>query len=204
MVKKAEIPAYIVDRALALAAERGWRRTSLREIAGAAGVSLIDLRRHYRSKGAILEAFFDRVDHDMLAAVEPELESEPARDRLFDLIMRRFDAMKAHKEGVRAILRDCACDPCLGLWAWCRMRRSLSWILEAAGLDSSGLRGLVRIKGLGLVYLPALRVWLNDDSEDMARTMADLDRRLGRLDNLVATLSGRGAPRAAEEGSESA
>ena len=61
MVKKAEIPAYIVDRALALAAERGWRRTSLREIAGAAGVSLIDLRRHYRSKGAILEAFFDPV-----------------------------------------------------------------------------------------------------------------------------------------------
>ncbi len=204
MVQKADIPGHIVDRALALAAERGWRRSSLREIAGAAGVSLTDLRRHYPSKGAILAAFFDRVDHDMLAAVEPELESEPARDRLFEVIMRRFDAMKPHKQGVRAILRDCACDPCLGLWASCRLRRSLSWILEAAGLDSTGLRGLVRIKGLGLVYLPTLRVWLNDDSEDMARTMADLDRRLGRLDDLVAMLRGRGAPRAAEEGSESA
>lgn len=204
MVKKAEIPSHIVDCALDLAAERGWARTSLGEIAGAAGISLVDLHRHYRSKGAILEAFFDRVDGDMLAAVEPELETESARDRLFDVIMGRFDAMKSHKDGVRAIVRACACDPCLGLWACCRTRRSLSWILEAAGLESAGLRGRLRVNGLGFAYLPTLRVWLDDDSEDMARTMAALDRHLGRLDDLVATLQGRRGARAGDEAAESA
>lgn len=190
MVRKAEIPGHIVDQALNLAAEQGWRRTTLGDIAAAAGVTLAELYGHYPSKAAIVGAYMARVDAEMLAAVDPELESAPARDRLFDVVMHRLDAMKPHKEGVRAILRAAACDPCAALWGACRLKRSLVWILEAAGLDSTGLRGLCRIKGLGLIYLCTLQVWLGDDSEDMAKTMAALDRNLGRVDDLLSSLRG--------------
>jgi hypothetical protein len=54
--------------------------------------------------------------------------------------------------------------------------------LEAAGIDSSGIRGLVRAKALATAWLPALRVWLSDESDDHAATMASLDRGLRRLD----------------------
>ncbi len=76
----------------------------------------------------------------------------------------------------------------------------MAWMLEAAGLGAAGVRGLVRVKGLALVYMAVLRVWLDDDSDDSAATMATLDRRLRQAESLVMLLRlpgrGRGTPRA--------
>ena len=57
---------------------------------------------------------------------------------------------------------------------WCSMSR----MLDAAGINTRSLLGPARIKGLGLIYANAFRVWLGDDSEDMAKTMAALDKGL--------------------------
>ncbi|MFX7212929.1 hypothetical protein ABTI51_18345, partial [Acinetobacter baumannii] len=67
----------------------------------------------------------------------------------------------------------------------------LMWMLEAAGLDSGGLAGIARRKGLGLIYLDVLRTWRDDDSVDMARTMAVLDKRLKRAEALAGRWQGR-------------
>lgn len=204
MVKKAEIPGHIVDCALALAAERGWRRIALADVARQAKLPLAEVYAHYPSKRAILNAFFDRIDRETLAGVDPELADEPARDRLFEVVMRRFDAMAPYKATLRSILRDLALDPCWAMWAVCRLGRTAALLLETADLDSSGLRGAIRVKGLELVYLSVLRAWFDDDSEDKSRTMAALDRRLGRVDDLVSVLRSRrrGAPRQADSAAE--
>ena len=62
--------------------------------------------------------------------------------------------------------------------------------LEAAGLSSGGARGLLRVKGLALIYLTSTRVWLRDESPDKSRTMAALDKQLRRAEALVLRLSG--------------
>jgi hypothetical protein len=61
-------------------------------------------------------------------------------------------------------------------------------LLEAAGISTEGVGGLVRIKGLGAVYLATLRRWLGDESEDKAATMAALDRMLRRGEGWLAML----------------
>ena len=66
--------------------------------------------------------------------------------------------------------------------------QSLGWMLEAAGLDSSGFRGALRVRGLALVWAAAFRVWL-DDGEDQAKTMAELDRRLRQAEDLLNTVA---------------
>lgn len=170
-----------ITAALSLAALQGWRRTNLSDIAAEAGLSLAELHAQYRSKHEILVAWMARVDAEMLAALDPGEAKESHRDRLFSVIMRRLDALERHKLAVRSILRDVACDPAeavaLGL---CAAPRSLVWMLEAAGLESTGLRGRLRLKGLGLIYAQALQTWLSDDSADLAKTMATLDRALQR------------------------
>ncbi len=100
-----------------------------------------------------------------------------------------------------------ACDPLAALCGALRLRRSMALTLEAARLSSSGLRGAVRIKGLALVYLSTLRVWLVDDSADKARTMAALDRRLRGVESLITRLcrgprfpGGRGRAKGGAEG----
>ena len=183
--RKADIPEAILDAALDLAATKSWRHTSLADIAGAAGVSLAEIRAHYSSKPAIVAAITRRIDAAVLAGDQPELAGEPARDRLFDVMMRRFDAMAPNREAIRSILGAAPADPVAALSGACTLACSMAWMLEAARIGSSGFSGLLRIKGLALIYLPVLRVWLEDESDDMARTMAALDRRLGQADRLM-------------------
>ena len=198
---RAEAPQAIIESALALAASKGWARVGLGDIAEAAEVSLAELRAHFASKRAIVAAYAAAIDREVLAARDPEMAGRPAAERLFDVLMKRFDLLSAHKEGVGAILRCCPQDPEALLCGPFALRRSMRWMLEAAGLSSAGLQGRLRVKALMILYLSMLPVWLRDDSEDMARTMAVLDRRLKRLDRITRTLcrpaAGRGWPDAA-------
>lgn len=179
-----------IDAALELATLQGWTVTTMADIARQSGVPLDELLRSHPSKMALLAAFMQRIDLAMIAGVAPA-EGESARDRLFEVVMRRFDALGPYKGGVRAIARDCLWDPpalaCLALGP---MHRSLVWMLEAAGLGSEGLRGALRLKGLAVIYGNAFRVWLDDESPDLARTMAALDRSLRRAESAWTSLIG--------------
>jgi ubiquinone biosynthesis protein COQ9 len=76
-------------------------------------------------------------------------------------------------------------------------------MLEAAGISAGGLAGIIRAKGLTAVYLTALGAWLKDDSEDKARTMAALDKALGRAEFFAGGFrrpGGRRAEGASERG----
>ena len=185
MVKKADIPKEIIETALRLAAETGWRDLSLAAIAAAAKLPLAKVYPVFSSKQAILNAFARRIDTEVLAAEEPEADEGRARDRLFDVLMRRFDALGPYRKALGNIIYDQARDPLAAGCALAQLRRTLALTLEAAGLSSGGLKGALRIKGLGLVYLATLRVWLRDESDDLARTMATLDRQLGRVERTV-------------------
>jgi AcrR family transcriptional regulator len=200
MVKKTQLPRHIVDAALTVAAESGWHRVSLADIAVQAKLPLPEVYAHFPSKIDILEAWFDHLDHAMMAG---EIESEAShRDRLFDVVMRRLDAMTPHKEAVRRLAREGGGDPVTALCGMRRMQRSLALMLEAAGIPTSGLGGLARVEGMGFVYAYTLRAWLRDDSADLSRTMAALDKALRRAEGLAALIwrgrraipSGEGAP----------
>ena len=153
------------------------------------GIALAELYDAFPGKDAILAGYARRLDRATLLDVEAgegaDVEGEPARDRLFDAVMRRLDLMEPHKPAIAAILHDVTRDP---LWAACHapgFLRSIDWLLEAADLRASRLRGMLRRTGLAAIYLDVLRVWLRDDSPDLARTMAALDRRLRQADGAM-------------------
>lgn len=192
----ADLPRHIIDTTFALVRERGWRDLSLAEIAEAAEVPLSRLHPIFPSKQAILEGFTDRVDAAMLGeGIEPS--DTPARDRLFDVLMRRFDNLQPEREALAIILQDQLRDPLAACCGLARLRQSMAITLEAAGFSTSGLRGVLRRKGLSAIYLATLRVWLRDDSEDMAKTMAYLDKQLARVDSWVGRVRSRRPRRAA-------
>lgn len=185
---RAALPERIIETAFALSQEHGWRDLSLAEIAEAVGLPLSEVYPVFSSKQAILNGFSRQIDAAMLAEGGADMEL-PARDRLFDMIMRRFDALQPHKEALGVILQQQLGDPlgtCCGLG---RLRRSMAATLEGAGFSTTGCRGMLRVKGLSAVYLATLRVWLRDDSEDMAKTMAHLDQQLSRIDSLIGRLN---------------
>lgn len=180
----------LMDAALALTAAGGWRRLSMADIARQAGVPLVEAYDAFPSKLALLEGLVGRTDRAMLAGgpVDPE---ESARDRLFDLIMRRFDALQPDKEAFAVLVRELPGDPLAAVGLLAAVSNALTWVLEAAGLPASGAAGALRRKGLAVIYLYALRTWLDDDSPDMAKTMAALDRGLRRAESLIRSCPGR-------------
>ncbi len=192
MPRKTDYPRLIVDSALELAASRGWAETSLGDIAEAAGLTLAQLHGTFPSKTAIVAAYTTRVDETVLNDIDPELADKSSRERLFDVLMKRFDAMNPHKEAVRSILRASTSDVEALARGPLSLYRSMRWMMEAANISSSGVRGQLRIKGLALIYLAVLRSWFNDDSEDLSRTMASLDRQLHRAERLLGFLRRRG------------
>ena len=190
MPKRPDVSRRIVDAALARAGREGWARLSLAAIAAEAGLPLLEVYRHYRSKSAILAAFRHRMDVETLAGAGEE--GERPRDRLFDTLMRRFEVLAPYKEGLRAIARDSAADPLAALAQGPDFVRSMGWMLEASGIRSDGWRGSARAHLLGGIYLSVMRVWLADESPDMVKTMAALDRRLRDSERWLGLGSGGG------------
>lgn len=190
MAKKSHGPDAIVTAALALAAERGWRGLALADIAERAGLPLAELVGHFPSRVAILEAYADRVDHAMMDGALDRDESP--RDRLFDVIMRRFDAMAGDRQALAAILRQSTDDPWAMLCGGRRFLRSMALTLETAGISSSGLRGVVKTQAIAAVFLYAFKTFLDDDSADHARTMAALDKALRRTSDCYSFVFRRG------------
>jgi AcrR family transcriptional regulator len=179
-------------------AERGWAGFRLAALAERAGVPLVEIRRQLSGRRAILAALNRRIDEAMLSFERAELDGLPPRDRVFELIMRRLDAMAPFRAGLRRLAREAPRDPAMALLTACRIDRSMSWLQEAAELPTFGLRASLRRRALGAVYLQTLRVWFRDDSVDLAKTMAELDKQLRRIEP-VAGLRERRA-RGAQEG----
>ncbi|MGO1118715.1 TetR family transcriptional regulator [Rhodovibrionaceae bacterium A322] len=183
--KKKDPALEIQAAALRLAEQQKWADVSLRDIAAEASLPLSEVYPHYRSKVAILRAFTDRIDLEVLAQVEAEKaatdgQSEGRRDRLFDVLMMRFEALQPHRLALASIAQAQLRNPLMGLTTSCQLDRSMNWMLEAAEIDCRGLGGFVRRKGILAAYLGTLRVFLKDDSEDLAKTMATLDKYLQR------------------------
>jgi len=182
---KASLEDRVVEAVLTLAAARGWRDIALADIAEAADVPLVELYPAFPSKLHVLAAFERRIDRAVLSGTAPEDAGEPRRDRLFDVVMRRLDALAPNKEAVAALAADLPRDPPAALMMVPLFARSMAWMLTAAGFDVTGVGGALRVKVLGMVYLATLRVWLGDDEPDLAHTMAALDRNLDRFERLL-------------------
>ena len=176
----------LIAAALRLAAARPWKDVTLLEIADAAGLSLADVRAEFDGKPALVRGFVRSVDDALLKSARKPQPGEGARDALFEVIMARFDLLAPYKAAIRSVMGGADPDPGMIGTALA----SQSWMLSAAGIDSSGSRGAVRTLGLATVYASVFRTWLDDEDPGMARTMAALDRRLRRGERNIETLEG--------------
>jgi hypothetical protein len=126
----------------------------------------------------------------VLAGSDAEMEDESPRERLFDVLMRRIEALTDYKAAVRSLLRSAQTDPALAFALNGITVRSMEWMLTAADIDAAGTRGLIRAQGLAVLYSRVLRTWIRDDDEGLARTMAALDRQLARGQRWAGFLDG--------------
>lgn len=178
---------------MTLLAENRLEQIGLAEVAGRAGIKLSQLRAEFGSTLAILAAHIKEIDRAVLAGGDADMAEEPARERLFEVLMRRLEALAPYKEAIRSIMYSARRNPGLAFALNAMAMRSQHWMLEAAGIRASGPRGVLRAQGAALMFGRVLSVWVDDEEQGLDRTMAALGRGLnsaerwaGFLDDLCA------------------
>ena len=195
----ADPEARLVAGLWRVVARHGWDGLTMLRVSAASGVSLAELRRRCPTPSVLLALHGRVVDRQVLEGTVPDTGDTP-RERLFDVLMRRVDALQPHRRGVLRLLDEALTDPVLALALFSGLPRSMAWMLEAARIGTDGFAGALRANGLAAVWLYTLRAWARDNTEDLGPTMAALDRALDRAEQTARTLGLGPADRAGGEG----
>jgi hypothetical protein len=173
--------------ALTLAAGTRWRDLTLAQVCEAAGLTLTALYP-MASPDCLIPLIDARFDRAMSGG---RVEAEAVvRERLFDVIMRRFEAMETERSGVMSMLAHVAASPARQAAAFLRRQDSARWALACAGAEREGSVWLApaRRVGLALVMMQTEQAWLTEESADFSRTMQRLDKGLRDGEERLSTL----------------
>jgi len=186
-----QFDSALIGSAMAQAETLGWRHVTVAAAAREAGLALDLARTRFPHQASVLVRLGVLADQ---AALVDDGSTGTVRERLFDMLMRRFDVLQQYRGGVQTVMRALPFDPALVVMLAFETRTSMAWMAQASGLDTGGLAGSLRITGLVGVWLQTLRAWERDDSPDLSGTMAALDRALDRAASLGRFLGGRLSP----------
>lgn len=189
--RKAQLPRNttkirneILSAALDVAAEHPWEFVAIKQIADSAGMKLSDVTHHFPTKSDMVAAIIDALDSEVEDAFPESDETISGRDRLFDVLMERIELANQNRAAHISFFKSFGWskgETCNDLSL---LRSSMTRMAKCAGVETDGLFGQVRLTGLTLVYMWVLLTWINDTSPDLGKTMAELDRTLGRAENL--------------------
>ncbi len=175
----------LIDGALDLAATHRWRDVSLSQIAEHAGVPLGDALMTLSSKAKVLKELNKRIDAEVLGSLEKDPLDGSTKDKLFDVLMRRFDALEGRQAAMASIAADLARDPMVAACLTPQFKKSMSLSLQAADVTTDSWRGLIKIEALGIIFMNAFRAWLKDADAGLAGTMSALDKDLVRAEKFA-------------------
>lgn len=194
---KADKRMKIIEALMGLLGEMDWSDVTMPMVAGRAGIPLAELRAEFDGKLAIVAAFAKHVDVKVLEGMDAAMADEPAKDRLFDILMRRFDVLTPYRPALLSLRKTIRREPGLTQAFMPIALRSQRWMLQAAEIDVSGLRGEIATRGLAVSFARTVDVWLDEEEEGLPKTMAFLDKRLeegGRIMRRVDDLERVAAP----------
>jgi ubiquinone biosynthesis protein COQ9 len=185
----------IVDAALLRAEQTSWEAVRLHDVATVLGVTLDDIRAHFREKEEIVDAWLDRADSAMLKdAGTEEFRQLPLRQRLERAIMTWLGALARHRRVTRQMVWN-RFEPghlhyqLNGLF---RVSRTVQWMREAAGCDARLPWRAIEETALTSIYLGTFFYWLRDDSQDAVRTRTYLAEKLASAERMARALPGFG------------
>ncbi len=195
----ASVRRDLARAALAVAGARPWAHITLADLAREAGRPLTDFYGATLGEAVeCAEEAFDRAIAEGLDTLDP---NQSVRDRLFDLIMKRFEAMEPHRAAIVAMEPGQDRDPLALGAAHQRHVRCARWILALAGLEADHMTGQARAQGLAVIIGQARAAWRADTDGDFAKTMASLDKNLRRAEEMFGRWAGFAAAKPQEDAS---
>ncbi|HEV8629988.1 MAG TPA: TetR family transcriptional regulator [Thermoanaerobaculia bacterium] len=186
----------ILETALRLFYERGWRKTTMRGIAAEAGVSLGNAYYYFHSKESLIQAIYAQSHEEHMAACQGVLATEISFGaRLQGVMKAKLDTL-ARYHSFAGVLFATAADPRSPLNPWSEAsaavrRQSIALFAEVVAGSDARIPKWLRPELPGLLWtyhMGIILFWVHDRSPDR-RASYQLARRTVELINQLVALA---------------
>ncbi|MEE2998381.1 MAG: TetR/AcrR family transcriptional regulator [Pseudomonadota bacterium] len=188
--KKIKPNEKIILATLKLAETMPWQEVTMNKIAKAAKIENSTLNENFSSKLSILSAFNRQLDEQAMKNFSNITNMGSIREQIFEILMARFDSLNLHKIALNSIYKETVpIDPIASSHGFNNLINSMEIILNIVGIATRSPLGCIKTKVLGAIFFRSFRTWLKDESPDMAKTMATLDKDLAKAETIMKSLN---------------
>jgi len=162
----------------------GWDKFSIEKLSTKENIPVRDLKVFFKCKYSIVDKFSIMIDKNIESKLRLEdFKDSSKKDILFELIMMRFDEMEEFKSSLAKILDVSKNKPLLASIITRNVMNTMDFFLELSNSYSNYAFDVLKKNFLFLIYSITFKTWLSDNTEDLSKTMAELDKLLSTAEN---------------------
>ena len=153
-------------------------------------VPINDLKVFFKCKNSIVDKFSRMIDKNIESKLRiDDFKDSSKKDILFELIMMRFDEMEGFKGSLVKILDVSKNKPLLISIITRNVMNTMDFFLELSNSYNNYAFDILKKNFLFIIYSISFKTWLSDDTEDLSKTMAELDKLLSTAENFQQKVS---------------
>ncbi len=111
------------------------------------------------------------------------------REKIIEGLLHRFEVYAQYRSQITSLNQSARTHPELAMRLLDGLESVVRRILVMSGDPANGIRGMMRVKGVAGVWLVVARVWMKDESADLAATMKALDQLMHQAEEWGITLN---------------
>mgnify|MGYP001492003495 FL=1 len=190
MKKNSNKKTSYIKLAFKLIEEKGWNDFSLEKLAKEESIKIEDLIFFFKDETKLIESFSEMIDEQVIKEVDlNEFNQNSVKDNIFELIMIRFEMLSPYKKSLDILLKQLKYEPKTLKKLTKKIFNSLDLFLEISNAKSNYVFDFLKLNIMFIIYGYTFKIWLEDDSEDMGKTMAEVDKWLSEAEGYANKIS---------------
>ena len=178
-MKSSDKKFNLVKSSFNLIEKSGWKSFSLQILSETEKIPINEIKIFFKSELTILDEFSKMIDIKVEKSFDyEELTNTSVKDNLFELIMLRLEYMQPYRNALKSIKSSFKSDPLVAKSVAKNVMNSLDFYLELTNAFNDSFLDIFKKKSIFLIYSYIFMIWLEDDSDELSKTMSELDKLL--------------------------
>jgi len=185
-----EIEKNYIKKGFDLINDIGWEEFSIEKLSTRESIPLNDLKLYFKCKYSIVDKFSRMIDKNIESKLRiQDFKDSSKKDILFELIMMRFDEMEEFKSSLAKVLDASKNKPLLISIITKNVMNTMDFFLELSNSYNNYAFDVLKKNFLFIIYSITFKTWLSDNTNDLSKTMAELDKLLSTAENFQQKVS---------------
>ena len=178
-MKSSDKKFNLVKSSFNIIEKSGWKSFSLQKLSDTEKIPINEIKFFFKSEITILDEFSKMIDIKVEKSFDyEEVTSTSVKDNLFELIMLRLEYMQPYRNALKSIKSSLKSDPLVAKSVAKNVMNSLDFYLELTNAFNDSFLDIFKKKSIFLIYSYIFMIWLEDNSDELSKTMSELDKLL--------------------------